>query len=201
MALSPVPCTLVRVKIRSPLVVVFLWAGSGAAQESRPVVLGAGVGLGSFTQGSQAPPLCCGERDDWSSYGPELRLQFGYLVLDWLEPGLDVGVGRYRGTRRELDVALTKLEVAPRIAFRFGDPLTVAPRVGWHVAHIAADFDEPTFSTSESALFMGPGLGLSAGYRLVPELAVGADAGFAIISANADASQAWHAGLLASWRP
>ena len=176
-------------------------ATAAEPQEPGDVVLGAGLALGSFRQGDQAPPLCCGERDSWSTYGPELRLGFGYRVLPWLEPGIDFGAGRFAGSRGDVDIALTKLDVAPRVAFPLGDPLFVAPRIGWQIAHVSADFDAPGFTAAESATFMGPGVGVLAGHRLSRELAIGADAGYALISANAELSSTWHIGARMSWSP
>jgi hypothetical protein len=179
-------------------------ARSATAQDAAApsdVVLSGGLALTSFTQGNQAPPLCCGERDTWDTYGPELRAGFGYRVLSWLEPGVDLGAGWLTGDRGTVEIALFKLDSSLRVAFPFGDPTFVAPRIAWHFTHVAADFDDPAFSISKSALFLGPGVGIAVGQRLSREMAVGADASYEFISSNAELSRSWHAGVMVSWFP
>ena len=189
---------------RPALVALFLCfavnAGAEEPSDGTDTVLSGGFAVASFTQGDQAPPLCCGERDSWNTYGPELRAGFGYRLLPWLEPGVDVGASRLTGGREGLRIALFKLDVAPRVSFPFGDPVFFAPRVAWHFAHVAADFERSTVSESENALLMGPGLGLGAGYRLSAELGIGLDASLELI-ANAELSRSWHFGAVASWFP
>ncbi len=38
-----------------------------------------GFGVSEFSQESHAPPICCGERDNWAVLGPRLQLTAGWL--------------------------------------------------------------------------------------------------------------------------
>ncbi len=187
-------------------------ASAGARAESGPasnVVLSGAAGLARFAQGEQAPPLCCAERENWVAIGGYLRLGAGYRVLSWLEPGLDISAAYLRGSdgqdgARKLELSLSTIGAAPRVEFRFGDPLFFVPKLAWHFEQVSGEFVESTsagatFEKSKSRLFTGPGLGIAIGYWVLPTLGIGGDAQGAFF--GPDFSTILRIGATVSWVP
>lgn len=74
------------------LALVLAPAAARAEEPARAgLSLAALAAVDSFAQGGGAPPLCCGERDQWTARGPAFALRAGYGLTSWLEPALELG--------------------------------------------------------------------------------------------------------------
>lgn len=138
--------------------------------------LGAIVGVGWFAQAGHAPPLCCGERDEWSVVGPKFGVRggrgFGEHFAAALEVRFGVAAGstsQYGGDRdnvvRTLDGVLS---AEARI------PVSIAAikiGVGGVVGHAWGEFSPP--ETSASSGVYGLQLRLGVELNVTPTLAIG----------------------------
>jgi hypothetical protein len=183
----------------------------GAPSPAGSLILGAAVTLSGFQQASGSPPLCCAERDNWRAYGPELHALLGVRAGRWLVPSLDLGVGFLGGTGGAndpgLDVSLRVLRASPTLGFHLGDRLFVEPRVAIHALHVSGRFEASpdrggaARNESASGSFVGPGLGLAAGFVATPLLSFGVDAAAAGVVGPGDISPYGGVGFFARFTP
>ena len=79
------------VSLAVSLLVLVLAAHTAQAQ----VFVGADAGVSVLSQEDHAPPICCGERDSWSSPGGRVGGRLGYSI-GWFFVRADAGVAVHR---------------------------------------------------------------------------------------------------------
>ncbi len=175
-------------------VALSLLALPAAAQPTRQgISLGAVGGYELFHQGGGAPPLCCGERDEWSAGGPSFALRGGYGLTEWLHPAVELGLARRTGTTsdngRELDVEMTATTATLALYFYVGgERLAFVPGVHLRTGRERTDFHEVTSSgsvdKSVDRTLSAPGISLGADYLVSDAIGVGAfiDASYVALS-------------------
>ncbi len=72
--------------------------------------IGASGTLGFFSQEDHAPPICCGERDEWTALGAGATVQLGLQSEGWARTTVDVGYARLSArSQEEVDLALDRV--------------------------------------------------------------------------------------------
>ncbi len=142
----------------------------GSAGDRSGFSLSLGAGYRSFVQEGHAPPICCGERDEWTAHGAQLGLRPGWFIGQHLELYAELLGSFVRADAEGMGhrIWLTSATVGAGFLVSDGVPLYV--HVGMGFARAAGDFGhEVALREVEKeqigAWLLGTQLGLS--YELV----------------------------------
>lgn len=167
------------------LILLLLCVSPAQAEPGSPTGLFVQADLGTqrFTQDSHAPPICCGERDEWEAWGPAVRLGVGWLFESDLSLKVQVhgATSAIEGDDVDGDIH--------RIGATFGldwyapiGPLQPSIGVGLTGLGYKIDYKERRGSAemTQTGVLVGAEIRSGLRYWLNDQFAVGADARFAL---------------------